>query len=247
MTGSGAASGAGGNSASTGGAGANGGSPSTGGTGGEVTIPVTCTPPASQTAEVYTGSFDGSSCSSAIDPPRVGFWYATNDGTGGLQVPAPGEPHLGVLGGRRGADDCAMRSRGSGFTDWGAIFGFNFSVSQAGPCVYDATPYQGVVVYLQGTTSGGVGGDNMIRVNVQALPTMTTTEGGDCSTICDDHYGRFCALASSYTVCDLPFGSILPEGWGVGQGAFDRTRLRGIQIKATGASWDVTVDDIIFY
>lgn len=244
----------GGAPASATGSGGSGAAMGSGGSGGAVTIPLTCPLPGSQTAEIYTGIFDGSSCGDAIDPPRIGFWYAANDGTGGVQIPAPGGSHPGVLGGRRGDADCAMASQGSGFTDWGALIGFDFSVSEAGPCVYDATPYRGMVVYVRGTSSGGVGGENTVRVNLQALPTMPTSEGGDCTTTCNDHYGVFCTLDSAaYGVCDLPFSSITTEGWGIGQGAFDPTRLRGVQIKvarsmyATTVSWNIVVDDILFY
>jgi len=224
----------------------------TGGSGGE--LPAACTGKVGSlsTPRVYSGAPVEGACSGATDPPYLGFWYSFNDGTS-VQTPDPALPLLGELGGHAGAADCAIRTQGVNFTDWGAGIGFDLDVAETGRCAFNAGVFRGIRMVLKGSTVGSVG-DNLVRVK---LPTVRTTDqaGGTClptATLgCSDDYGLFCTVSpTSWTLCDVSFSLIAQEGWGV-PAAFVPQELLGIQLLATrwltSISFDVSVDDIQFY
>ncbi|HEY2408766.1 MAG TPA: hypothetical protein VGI10_22325 [Polyangiaceae bacterium] len=245
--------GAGGDAAGTsgGGAGTSGGGAGSGGTNasagaGGATLPATCEPvPA--VPNVYDGMPSNGTCPSAIAAPRTGFWYSFNDGTG-VQRPAPDEEHLGTLGGRAGAADCAMHNTGTGFITWGGGFGFDFSDAATGPCTYDASTFHGISLYLKGTTAGtqgiGLGAfPNTVRVN------LATTESNASD---QDHYGAWCSVSATYTLCSLSFATVKQAGWGVPI-TFNPAHMVSLAVQASLAagfastSWDVWVDDVTFF
>ncbi|HEY4157497.1 MAG TPA: hypothetical protein VGM29_05345 [Polyangiaceae bacterium] len=246
--------GAGGDAAGTSGGDAGGGGAGLAGSGGTdasagaggATLPATCEP-ASAAPNVYDGMPSNGSCPSAIAAPRVGFWYSFNDGTG-VQRPAPDEEHLGTLGGRAGAADCAMHNTGTSFTTWGGGFGFDFGDAATGPCTYDASAFHGISLYLKGTTAGtqgiGLGAfPNTVRVN------LATTESNASD---QDHYGAWCSVSGSYTLCSLSFATVKQAGWGVPI-TFNPAHVVSLAVQASLAegfastSWDVWVDDVTFF
>jgi hypothetical protein len=245
----------GGTSSGLGGA-ATGGGTSTSAAGTTSKLPATC-----QTVDagltLYDGTPEDGACTSSLNLPRIGYWYSFNDGTG-TQTPANGAAHNGVLGGRGGSADCAMHNTGSGFTDWGGSFGFDFNPAQTGKCIYDASGYAGIRLYLKGATTGTVGSgskakDNSVRVNIGTPATVATTEGGSCTgTKCNDHFGEWCTVTSSYAVCNLDFATISQAGWGTAA-TFDRSKLLQFFVQAvkdknaTSDNWDIWLDDVQFY
>jgi hypothetical protein len=109
---------------------------------------------------------------------------------------------------------------------------------------------------MKGTTSGTQGAayqpvDNVIRLALVTSQTIPPAKGGTCEVKCDDSYGVFCSLTSTWTVCDAPFASIKQEGWGAPV-AFDATQILLITFGAgrysqATVSWDFWVDDVTFY
>lgn len=201
--------------------------------------------------------YNGFACDDRLNAPRTGFWLAFNDGTG-LQV--PGQPHNGVTGGMAGGGDCMMRSQGAGFTLWGGSTKFWLNASGAQICTYDATAYQGIRFYIRGTTTGTFAEnyypvDNRVRVNIPTQSTSGAEQGGTCvpgTYPCDDSFGKWCAVTASWAPCELPFTMITQVGWGT-VALFNESELLGLQIQASryegaaNVSWDIYIDDVMFY
>jgi hypothetical protein len=198
--------------------------------------------------------YNGAVCDDRLNAPRTGFWFSFNDGTG-LQVPT--QPHNGVSGGMGGGADCMMRSQGDGFTDWGGSFKLWLNASGGQTCTYDATNYQGIRFYMRGSATGTSGAafvsaENTLRVNVPTQSTSSSGQGGTCVGTCDDSFGKWCTVTSSWALCELPFDTITQGGWGTAA-LFSKNEILGLQIQASrymsavNVSWDLYVDDVTFY
>jgi hypothetical protein len=245
----------GGTSSGLGGA-ATGGITSTSAAGTTSNLPATC-----QTVDagllIYDGTPVDSACTNALNPPRNGSWYAFNDGTG-TEVPAKGATVNGTLGGRGGSADCAIHTTGSGFTDWGGAVGFDFNAAQTGRCNLDGSSYAGIRLYLKGSATGSLGPGlhataNTVRINLPTPGTVPTVDGGTCTgSSCNDHFGEWCTVASSYAVCNVDFAVVAQQGWGT-PSTFDKSKIFQFFVSinrddgATKLSWDIWIDEIQFY
>ena len=109
---------------------------------------------------------------------RMGVWYTYHDKTSGTLSPDEGTAVTmeSIPGGRCALSKHAIRVTGSGFSDWGAGFGFDFrydtSVSQQ--TAYDVSAYKGITFWARiGETS-----INTIRVGIG--DQWSRPEGGHC-------------------------------------------------------------------
>jgi hypothetical protein len=267
--------GAGGGAAGTGGSGGGSSTAGHGGSGGTGVvssdagagdIPANCTTQigTAKDALVYDGTPIGTFCSDQVNPPHIGSWFSVNDGTG-RQTPPIGQP-IAHLGGRSGSTDCAVHTLGTGFTDWGGGIGLNLNLSKARGCAYDASIFKGIRLYMKGTATGTetyppMPAPNTVRVGVvtistsdQAGGTCVPTKGpGGQPISCDDHYGAFCTLATTWSACEVAFANpaFTQEGWGVKKN-FSPAEIQGLLIAPTRAQdatlgWDFWVDDVSFY
>ena len=201
---------------------------------------------------IYSGG-DGA-CALGLSPPIAGTWFAFDDGS---HMPPPGSSVNAQMGGRGGG--CYVQGGGPGATNWGGGFGFALNGSGTAPCVFDASAYSGIHLYLRGNTVGTEGVNyaptaNIVRVNV--VTTATSGMYGTCDPAqgqCDDHFGVWCPVGQAWAQCNVPFGNLSQRGWGAVE-TFDKSQLLQVQILAvrdTAAAgpttWNVGADDVAFY
>jgi hypothetical protein len=194
--------------------------------------------------------YDGSegACTLALAPPRSGVWYAFDDGT--TPEPSLVSPQAGGRGG--GGTGCSIHDTGNGATNYGGGFSLVFNGTAAAPCVYDASVFTGIHLYLRGSTTATQTTNNMVRVNV--VTTTTSDEFGTCTNACNDHYGVWCPVMSgNFTLCDVPFGNLSRRGFG-SPADFSKAQILFLQILAVrapgaqgGTNWNLTADDVTFY
>ncbi len=218
--------------------------------------PTECAPSSvgASALSLYEGG--GGSCSLSLDPPRSGGWFAFDDGT----LAAPLTPSLSAEAGGHNGASCRIHASGHGATGWGAGIAFGFAeAGEAAPCIYDATPYRAIRLYLKGTTNATEGQSyaaaaNLVRVNV--VTTATSDTYGTCSSTlgkCNDHFGVWCAVGTDWVECDVPFDNLSQRGWGI-RTSFDRAQLLNVQVVAlrdpnasSPTSWDFAASDVAFY
>jgi hypothetical protein len=177
---------------------------------------------------------------------RVGAWYTYNDATpAATQVPKQGEPFAMTAGGRDGAG-YAARTHGSGFTLWGAGYGFNFKDPGDGDggsnkSTYDASAYSGITFWAK----AGAGSDKGLRVNVSNKDTDPA--GATCMPAdkCSDHFGSPVTLSGDWVKYTLPFAKMAQSGWGQSVAKFDVSTLYAVQFQVgKNATFDVSVDEV---
>jgi hypothetical protein len=197
-------------------------------------------------------------CPSTINLPQSG-WFESDDGTSdaGTLIDATSTP------GCAGANDCSYHFKGSGYTGWGALVGFNTSTTAAdGGVVPDgvAASYTGFQFWLMGTsagtrTSGYVAANNSVKV---IFPTTTNRN--------EDDYAYYCPTegdaGNGWVFCQIPFSSLKRDGFSstppVATDMFDVANLTKVEFQlaayqaADGAvptpvSFDLRLDDIAFY
>ena len=170
---------------------------------------------------------------------RAGSWYAFNDGQGGTQLPAPNGPFLpdlasdGFPGSTR-----ARHSHGSGFQQY-AGFGFDLNNPSGKRQVYDASAYEGVVLWLRGNVN--------VRLLFATRATAPLDQGGDCTASCNDSFGFELQTAPQWEQRTVPFSTLTQLSPVIG-GAFDAKQVLGIAFAVPkGSEFDVWVDEIGFY
>jgi hypothetical protein len=120
---------------------------------------------------------------------RGGVWFSFNDRTGGEQEPLATEETfpMAKLAPPRAGSRYAAHTKGQGFETWGAGIGFELYNQQA----YDLSSYAGISFWARrapGTTAS-------LRFDV---PDSATTErGGQCSP-CNNHFGVYLELDTSF-------------------------------------------------
>jgi len=169
---------------------------------------------------------------------RVGAWYTYHDATvGGMQTPEMGTAFT--------PSDCGHASvkcahtNGSGFTDYGAGFGFDFNNDGTAKGLYDVSSFTGIAFWAKGTP---------FRLKVLTAATVPTAEGGTCSTTkCSDNFGTAIAATADYQQFVVPFSSLTQEGWG-DKATFDPKTVIGVQFQvAKNVTFDISIDDVGLY
>ncbi len=170
---------------------------------------------------------------------RMGYWYTFNDGQGGSQLPAPNGPFLPDLmsGGFPGSTR-ARHTQGAGFMSY-AGFGFDLNNRSGKRQAYDASNYNGIVLWVRGTVP--------VRVLFPTQVTAPTTEGGDCTSSCNDSFGFEVTLTDGWSEQTVSFAALhqLSSSSAL---TFDPKTLLGIAFSVPVAGpFDVWVDELGFY
>ena len=171
---------------------------------------------------------------------RMGYWYTFNDGEGGTQLPAPNGPFLPDLISGSGfpGSTRARHTQGTGFSSY-AGFGFDLNNRAGKRQTYDASSYGGIVLWLRGTVH--------VRVLFPTRATAPTTEGGDCTSSCNDSFGLDVTPTDGWSEQTVPFAALhqLSSTSGL---SFDPKTLLGIAFSVqVGGAFDVWVDELGFY
>jgi hypothetical protein len=180
---------------------------------------------------------DGDGSISALGG-RVGAWYTYNDKTAGAtQTPAAGDPFTPLAAGNGSAK--AAQTTGSGFTTWGAGFGFDFNNTGTTKGTYPVAAFTGIVFSAKGTP---------FRLKVLTTGTVPAAEGGACATTkCGDNFGKAITATANWQQFAVPFASLTQEGWG-DKVTFDGATVTGVQFQvAAKVAFDISIDDVGFY
>lgn len=186
---------------------------------------------------------------------RSGAWYVYNDASAtGMQTP-PVDPKgmtpfpMTALSPPRGSSMYAAHTSGSGFSVWGAGFGFDLSNSGGMNPVkspYDASKYSGVHFFAK--SNGPLG----IRINIG--DGNTTPEGGKCVSggmmpTCSDDFGMALNLTDAWQEFTIKFSDMTQAGWAMQKlPAIDAKTLYSVHFQvAQGLPFDIWVDDIAFF
>src|SRR6185436_16012974 len=148
---------------------------------------------------------------------------------------------------------------GSGFTDWGALMGFNLNVLDLRPEEYNASTIGGIKFSMKS--------DAPVNVGFPVKATIPVSRGGTCAESadafdCDNHFA-FSITAPApdqWIEYDVPFAALAQPIKGDAQGntlfgsvPWTPAKLVGIQFAAARPptalelAFDVWVDDIRFY
>ncbi len=170
---------------------------------------------------------------------RAGYWYTFNDGQGGTQLPAPNGPFLPdtCSGGFPGSTR-ARHTHGSGFTSY-AGFGLDLNNRAGQRLSYDASAFSGVVLWVRGSVP--------VRVMFPTRATAPTTEGGVCTSSCNDSFGFEVTPTDGWSQQTVPFSALQQQST-VSELSFDPKTLLGIAFSVqVGTDFDVWVDELGFY
>ncbi len=138
-------------------------------------------------------------------PERHGVWFVANDGSPeGKQSP---ESYSAEQGGYAGSN-YAFHYRAEGFTEWGAVVGFQIRYAPADGirCPYNATGYEGLSFVARG--------QGRIRIKVGTPETTPSEEEGRCQRGCWDSHGVFVFLTEEWKEHRLPWSAFSQQGWG---------------------------------
>jgi len=191
---------------------------------------------------------DGDGTISAVGA-RVGYWYTYNDGTG-VQMPAPKSMFKGVAPGSTASPLFAAVTSGPAFTTYGAGMGFDFN-NNGKSCPYDASAYSGIKFWAKANTGNMTGMALTAMIKIPAT-TPTTSDGGTCAAMCEDHYALKPApvLTTTWTQYTITFATAATFGQnGFGTAAtFDKSKILAMQFQvAKDVKFDFSVDDITFF
>jgi hypothetical protein len=185
---------------------------------------------------------------------RQGFWFAFNDGSGGTQVPGPGDSFQATV--RPDAPgDCAVRVVGEGFSAWG--FAVSLYLKHDGASrAYDASAFLGVSFWGRvgdGSAQGGSGEEPPSQAQVRvAVPDVGSVAQGEicAGATCNDHFGRTLLLSETWEHHHVSFAELTRRGWGPPDLELAIAALYEVQF-ITGTPGAVPVelwiDDVAFY
>ncbi|HEY4187962.1 MAG TPA: hypothetical protein VGP07_23000 [Polyangia bacterium] len=241
--------------ASAGAGGAGGG----GGAGGQVVAAspaVGCGDPEPGTLDYLDDMEDGNAMILGRDG-RNGYWYTYHDTTEGTLNPPQGtEPTMEVIpGGRCGVSTHAMRVTGSGFTDWGAGFGFDLrdginDAGASGALAYDGTRFSGFTFW------GKIGDTSISTLRIGVGDQWSRPEGGTCTVdptsgpnACYDSFGASFTLTNVWQRYSIDFGQLQQRSFGLPRPALDTTALMTLEFGIPPASpvFDIWIDDLAFF
>jgi len=179
---------------------------------------------------------------------RVGAWYTYNDATAtAMQTPKQGDMFTMTAGGRDGSG-YAANTKGSGFTVWGAGYGFNLKdpgdgAGGSNKSTYDGSAYSGITFWAK----AGAASDKALRVNVSNKETDPA--GAICAPAdkCNDHFGNPVTLTAEWAKYELPFSKMAQSGWGQSVAKFDVSTLYAVQFQVgKNTTFDISIDEVGF-
>lgn len=187
---------------------------------------------------------------------RMAGWFTYKDPTAGVLNPDVGViPVMETIpGGRCGLSMRAMRVTGSGFTEWGAGFGFSFkSIMRDGIWTsdsYDASAFTGITFWAR------IGETSIDTVRFAVSDKWSVPEGGQCDVTvpsgekaCYDHFGSVLTLAQTWKRFTFRFGELAQRNFGMPRPTLDLPVAHSVefQIPAASSAFDVWIDDIALF
>jgi hypothetical protein len=177
---------------------------------------------------------DGDNAIKQIDN-RVGYWYDYGDDplTGTITP-----PNTAFLPEDDGTGNMAVHVVATGFTTWGAGFGFSLNNT----CTYNASSYTGITFRIKGSGS--------IRLQV-TIPATTPSPRGTCGSLCDDYHGAAITPTAAWQTVTKTWADLTQGNWGT-PATFSAAELLSIQFQINGpdsggdGNGDVWVDDFAF-
>lgn len=176
---------------------------------------------------------------------RHGAWYTVGDGTSAdLTVGSMLDYKPTLIPGGRGASRYAARFTGSGFTDWGALLGFNLNAVGLAVQPYDASNTGGIKFWMKSNAA--------VSVNFLIPETVLPANGGQCDPNandpnCNSHFAfKIAAPSADWAEYEVPFSALTQQY--EGKATWNPQLLLGIQfLVGPGAAFDVWIDDVSFY
>ncbi|MDI1431156.1 carbohydrate binding domain-containing protein [Polyangium sorediatum] len=174
----------------------------------------------------------------------LGAWYTYNDETvGATQTPTVGDPfEMAALSPPRGSSAYGANTKGSGFTTWGAGFGFDLNNDGVTKKAFNAAQFAGIQFWAK--IGGGTGA---VRLNVG--DSQTTPEAGNCGATCSDDFGANVTLTTDWKEFKFSFADLATVNWSKQNlTAIKKDALYYIHFQAAQSmAFDIWIDDIAFY
>jgi hypothetical protein len=168
---------------------------------------------------------------------RQGAWFSFGDGTAGNQTLTPNA----TIDGGRDASRRAAHFTGSGYTDWGAMAGFNLNSQGASRDIYDASNTGAITFWMKTSVA--------LEVLFFTPDTLRPELGGSCvdtatALNCDNNFSfAITAPAESWTQYRVPYTALRQPG----DATWKPRELLGILFYVReGAPFDVWIDDVAF-
>jgi hypothetical protein len=187
---------------------------------------------------------------------RMAAWYTFSDETEGVMNPAPmSTPVMEPIPQERCAFSYkAMRVTGSGFSDWGSGFGFDFKTASVNgtwtKLPYDASDTRGITFWAR------VGDPSITNVRLAVVDQWSDPQGGHCDqtvtggdTACWDHFSSELSLTTEWHRFAFNWGQLTQRAFGLPRDNLDTANLLGVQFQlpASAPVFDVWIDDIAFF
>lgn len=176
---------------------------------------------------------------------RNGPWYAFDDGTGGAAAvfKVAAETGVDALSG----STIGGHMTGSGFTAFGAGFGFDFVNMQAKKVPYDVSAYKGVRFYAK------VESGSQAAIKVLMPTTYSDPMGGKCDDTvatkkCNDHLFVQKTLTTSWAQYQFEFADLVQQGFGLPQATLDPASVYSLQftVPTTVLPANMWLDNVSF-
>lgn len=225
------------------------------GAGGDATLSGQCNVPDPGPLDFIDDMEDGNA-SIIWRQGRNSEWYTYHDPTDGILVPNQGAAVAmeTIPGARCSYSFRAMRVTGSGFSEWGAGFGFDFLVV-SGPNGYAKTAYDGT--FARGVTFWArVGDPSITAVRFGVGDQWSAPEGGHCKmdvtsgpTACYDSFGALVPLTTEWRRYAFSWTQLGQRMFGLSRPELDTANLFDLHfdIAMSAPVFDVWIDDIAFY
>ncbi len=163
---------------------------------------------------------------------RFGAWYAAADDTPGSSFALA---VVSLVGGHPGSSR-SISFAGDPFASWGAVCGFALDEASGTRVPYDISGYSAIRFWARAAAATTI---------AFKIPTVATVpEGGVCTT-CNDHYGAYVPLTTSWQEHLVDLGGLAQQGWGDPVGLDLTTALSlewftGTQV----APWQIWIDHV---
>lgn len=174
-----------------------------------------------------------------------GAWYTYNDMTAaGMQTPESGPtvPFAMATPGA-GTSMYAANTKGSGFTTWGAGFGFDLNNDGTTKKAYDASQFAGI------TFNAKIGAGSVAAIRFNIGDSQTTPEAGNCGMKCSDDFGQSLTLTAEWQKFKIAFADMKAVNWSMQNlTAINKASLWYVHFQASqNNTFDIWVDDVAFY